>query len=144
MLYLEYEKCKRKRQRLLDEYKKLLREKEAIFTKTQPKAIRYDADRVQESHDGNKLENYILEMEQKRIDERLKEVQSYIEGLDKIAETLIVDMQTSNVKEDRFYVLRCVLGKKMSEIVAATNYSEPYIYKRLAIIKKNIEKNKRG
>jgi len=32
----------------------------------------------------------------------------------------------------------------MSEIVAATNYSEPYIYKRLAIIKKNIEKNKRG
>ena len=144
MLYLEYEKCKRKKQRLLDEYKRLLREKEAIFTKTQPKAIRYDADRVQESHDGNKLENYILEMEQKRIDERLKEVQSYIEGLDKIAETLIVDMQTSNVKEDRFYVLRCVLGKKMSEIVAATNYSEPYIYKRLAIIKKNIEKNKRG
>lgn len=143
MLYLEYEKCKRKKQRLLDEYKKLLREKEAVFTKTQPKAIRYDADRVQESHDGNKLENYILEMEQKRIDERLKEVQSYIEGLDKIAQTLIVDMQNSDVKDERFYVLRCVFGKKMSEISKATNYSEQHIYRCLAIIKKNIEKNKR-
>ena len=60
MVYLEYEFQKAKFHEVQRVFNELLNEKERLFTKTQPKAITYDGDRVQGGEHANVLDDYVI------------------------------------------------------------------------------------
>ena len=63
--YLEYECIKAKFVDLQEQFAKVLLEKERLFTRTLPSAIRYDKDKVQCMPDDNPLERYTTELNKK-------------------------------------------------------------------------------
>lgn len=61
--YLEYECIKAKFVDLQEQFAKVLLEKERLFTRTLPSAIRYDKDKVQTLHDMDKgAKHYVINM----------------------------------------------------------------------------------
>ena len=65
-LYLEYERIKNKYAAVQEQFAQALMEKERLFTRTLPSAIRYDKDKVQNSVDDNPLEDFVISAEEKK------------------------------------------------------------------------------
>ena len=131
MVYQIYEEYKWNFLVAQERFMEMLTEKERIFTKTQPNAIRYDKEKIQTSPDGNILEEYVIEMERKRINERLAElrlIMSDREGLLRLKE---YELKTSKDIDDQIYCLKYLENKKVEKIAKFLGYSESQIYRRL-------------
>ena len=71
MIYLDYEMYRLKYLELQEQFNAFLTEKERLFTKTQPNAIRYDKEKVQVPFGCNVLEEYVISLDETKIDEKL-------------------------------------------------------------------------
>lgn len=131
MVYPEYVKYKMRYNESQEIFASILLEKERIFTKTQPNAIRYDKDQVQTSVDGNILEDYVVLMDEKRIDERLANVRQTLSGWEILLESKERELRKSNDKYDRLYVLKILDGFGINKICKIMNYSKAQVYRML-------------
>ena len=138
MLYLEYETYKRKYHAIQNEYNAILTEKEGLFTKTQAKAIRYDKERVQSSVGGNGFDEYLIAVEQKKIDERLTVARQLLEDRERLLRLKEIELRQSHDRMDLIYTMRYVDGKKPHVIAKALNYSNSQVYRILDKIKSNL------
>lgn len=129
MVFLEYEFYKSQylaSQRVLNS---ILIEQEELFTKTQPDAIRYDKDRVQTSPSNNQFDNYLVQKEKLKIDERLAEAKSIIEDRERLMKMKELELRQSMDIKDTIYLYKFVEGLNVRKIANKLNYSASQVYR---------------
>ena len=129
MVYLEYEAYKERfieAQRIFND---ALLEKEKLFTMTQPNAIRYDKDKVQSCPSGSILDNYVIALEEQKIDEKLETFRQLLEDREKLLMLKESDLRKSHDKFDRIYVCRFLEGMNIKKIARVLNYSQSQVYR---------------
>ena len=139
MLYLEYERIRRKYNDAMIVYDSILTEKEELFQKTQPQGIKTETERVISVPQGSKFDQYLIEKERKGIDERLAEAKDNFEERLILLVRKETELRASKVIDDMVYTLRKLDRLKIRKIAKITNYSESHIKRRLKIIDQKIK-----
>ncbi len=138
-VYIDYETYKCKYLEIQVQYNEILTEKENLFTKTQPNAIRYDKVQVQGGTYGNGFDEYLIAKEKEQIDERLAEARQLLEDRERLLKLKEKELRASKDKLDLVYCMRFVDNKRPYAIARALNYSESQIYRILDKIQKEIK-----
>ena len=141
MIYLEYERLRDRFRKTQELFNETLLEKEYIFSKTQPDAIRYDKECVKSSNCTNKLDEYVIEMDEKRIDERLSNLRQLLADREKLLTLKEDEIRKSYDKFDRIYCSRYIDGINPNRIAKMLNYSKSQIYRMLGQIQETIRKD---
>ena len=141
MLFLEYERAK---DRLYDAqriFEAVLLEKERLFTITQPKAITYDKDNVETSPSASMLDNYIIALEEKKIEEKLAPYRRLLKDRAQLLEIKERELRKSPDRHDKVYVCRFLDGMSIRSTARHLNYYKSEIYRCLQHIKKKNQRN---
>jgi DNA-directed RNA polymerase specialized sigma subunit len=141
-VYIDYEIYKCKYLEIQIQYNEILTEKENLFTKTQPNAIRYDKVQVQGGTYGNGFDEYLIAKEKEQIDERLAEARQLLEDRERLLKLKEKELRASKDKLDLIYCMRYVDNKRPYAIARCLNYSESQIYRILDKIQKEIRREK--
>ena len=139
MVYPDYEAYKESFLEVQKIFHEVLLEKERLFTKTQPNAIRYDKDSVQVVPQ-NALDVYVIAMDEKKIDKRLETSRQLLKDREKLLSLKEDELRQSRDKYDRVYVCRFLENMKINDIATKLHYSPSYTYKLF----KKIKFSKRG
>ena len=138
ILYIEYMQMRSSYNETITRLNALLDAQEAAFTRTLPKAIRYDLQRVNHTPYGDTLEDYLMDIEE--IEEKIRSVRILLierrENLDRIEEQL----RKSKDLQDKIFVGRFIDGKSVTVLSRELSYSPERIYQILKQIKPNITK----
>lgn len=137
MIYPEYESCLIKYRNIQDHFFDVLMEKERLLTKLLPNATTYDKDKVQGTPSDNPLEDYIMECDEKQIDEQIEKYKGLIVDVEKLVRSKEKELRLSQDKFDKIYRMRYLDGYGINKIVKMMNYSRPQIYRYLKMIEKN-------
>lgn len=141
MLYLDYERAKARFYASQKMFETALLEKERLFTITQPKAITYDKDTVQTSPNGDVLDNYLIALEEGKIEEKLAPIRRMLTDREMLLHVKERELRESPDRHDKVYVCRFLDGMSIRGIAKALNYSKSEIYRTLQSIKKHINKD---
>ena len=141
MVYLEYERFKVKYLEIQNNYNDILTEKENLFTKTQPNAIRYDKENVQGGTFENGFDEYLIAKESKKIDERLNEARQLLDDREKLLRLKEDELRKSRDRIDVIYVLKYIDGVHPSKIAKNLNYSKSQVYRMLSKIQSTLRKD---
>ena len=139
MVYVEYEKVKVKYNGLQWRFSQILLEKEQLFTKTQPNSIRYDKDQVQTSVNGNMLDNYVVSLEEKKIDVKINRLKRQLKDWQILLDLKESELRKSKAMADIIYVLKFMDGEEVGKIAEQTNYSKSQIYRIIKQIDKRCD-----
>ena len=139
MVYQEYIRCKIDYEKSLKVIMELLDEKTLIFNKTQPKSPVTDSERVDGGERKNKNEEYVIALEESKIDERIEDAKSILSDRNLILMNKQEDLRFSKNKYDMVYCCRWLDGMRTGEISQKLNYSESHVYRILKKIKKDIK-----
>lgn len=138
-VYIDYEIYKCKYLEIQAKYNEILTEKENLFTKTQPNAIRYDKLQIKGGKlRGNGFDEYLIAKEKEHIDERLSEARQLLEDRERLLKLKEKELRASKDKLDLIYVMRFLELKRPYTIARSLNYSESQIYRILDKIQKEI------
>lgn len=139
-VYIDYELYKIKYLEIQAKYNDILTEKENLFTKTQPNAIRYDKLQIEGGKlRGNGFDEYMIAKENAKIDERLIEARQLLGDRERLLKLKEKELRASKDKLDRIYCMRYVDNKRPYAIARALNYSESQIYRILDKIQKDLK-----
>lgn len=140
MLYIEYEEYKAKYYEAQRKYDVILCEKEKLFSETQPKATNYSAEKVKGGEGfNNSWDTYLINVEEKNIDARLKVAKSILEDREMLLNMKKQELRLSNNIYDKIYIAKILENMRVNKIPRVVNYSEPQVYRILKIIRKNIK-----
>ena len=135
-LFASYEQTKRRyieTQRLLET---ILNEKEELFTRTQPKAVVYDKEKVTGGKNENAFEDYIIAKERKQIDQRLQEARSLAEDRKNLLALKESDLRGSKDIRDKIYTAKFIDRYRNYKIARMFHYSRSQIDRYLSFIRK--------
>ena len=130
-LYLEYEQA-------LQNVRDLIDERELLFTKTEPKSS--VGEKVSGGTRINKTEEYVIQMEQRHIKERLEEAKSILKDRQEIMLIKESELRRSKDLYTQIYLLKWVDGLKADKIVKELDISRSQIYNIIGHITKQIER----
>lgn len=136
-VYIVYEDFKNKYFESQNKYDEILREKEYLFSKTQPKAARTDKIIISGTK-SNVFDEYLIVKEKKRIDQRLEEIKAIVEDRAKLLKLKEVELRHSKNIWDKIYTLRYLDNLHVKEIAMVLNYSKIQIYRKISVIKSHI------
>ena len=136
MVFEEYEVLKNNYLGTQREYDEIINEKEEIFNKTQSRAITYDKEKVKSNNMTNSFDNYLIELERKKIGERLTEAKSLLSERKNLLNIKESELRDSKAFYDNVYVLLYLENMEVSDVALKLNYSRSQIYR----IKSNIDK----
>ena len=140
MDYLEYERYRLKYNAMQERFASVLLEKERLFTNTLPSGIRYDKDKVQHSVDDNPLEEYVIQMDEKQIDDTLDQMRKTIKDWEMLLEVKERELRKSLSIPDRIYTCRYLDGDGIGKISSSLCYSKSQVYRILRKIEKRCDK----
>lgn len=143
MVYLVYEQFKRRYSETQQRYNEILSEKEELFTRTLPKSMQYDRERVSGGNPENPFENYVIEKEKKRIDERLNEVKSLLIDRKQLLDLKEQELRQSKVIIDKVYRMRFLDRMRVNRIASNLGYAESHIYRFLKKIDMTVKDDKK-
>ena len=138
VLYLEYELYKRRLTDTERMYDEILLENESLFNKTQPKSLDYGKERVAGGSPQNAFDEYLIQKEKQRIDERLEEARNMVNERKRLLSDKEQELRQSKDMYDRVYKMRHLDKFKVNRIASMTGYSEASIYRILKIISETI------
>lgn len=138
MLYLEYAKLRLKVQKLENELDKALDERQEIFERTQPKSVDYKKERVNSQSTVNTNDSYLIALERRRIDERVKEYKSTLNDRETLLGKKESKLRASNNRYDRVYCKIYLDCYKVGAISKELNYSRSQVNRMLKEIRANI------
>lgn len=139
-VYLIYEQAKRKYQDALKSYEDILDEKEALFNRTQPRSMQYDAERVDGGTSVNSFDEYLIKKEERQIDERLSEAERLLHQRNQLLQIAKVRLYTSQSVEDKIYIQRIIEKKQIYKVSSKVGYSQSQVFRILKKINANIER----
>jgi hypothetical protein len=142
MRYLEHRKRYIEYQQAVDDLNQVLDEWILAFQRTQP-SISY-GDKVQ-GNATNKIEEYVIEVENKRLRERKEVAEQIIDGKLKLLKLAEEELRKSKNIYDMIYTMRWVDGLRPKDIyrkldMTGFSYSESQIYEIRKRIKAQIER----
>ena len=140
--YLEYECIKAKFVDLQEQFAKVLLEKERLFTRTLPSAIRYDKDKVQTTVDDNPLEDFIISAEEKKLDAKIKRLRHNLNDWGVLLSVKEVALRKSTALIDRIYVMRYLDGCGVNKMCKLLHYEKTRIYELLRVIDRESKSGK--
>lgn len=138
MLYLEYAKLRLKVQKLEDELDKALDERQDIFERTQPKSVDYKKERVNSQSTVNTNDSYLIALERRRIDERVKEYKSTLNDRETLLGKKESKLRASSNRYDKVYCKIYLDCCKVGAISKELNYSRSQVNRMLKEIRANI------
>ena len=138
MLYKEYEEFKTKYYNAQKEYDKILSEKERLFSNTQPAATDYSKEKTTGGTNENTFETFVIEMDNKQIDERLSVARSILEDREKLLKSKEAELRLSKNWEDIIYTYYYIEKLSIRKIEKRIPYSPAQICRKLKTIRKNI------
>lgn len=141
MIYLEYERLKEKYYLAQRWFDQALTEQERLITKTMPSAISYDKDSVQSSPSSNMLDDYVIEMEEKRVKEKIERMRLLVDSRESLLNSKEKELRKSHDKFDKIYVNHFIDGLSPKSIAKALNYSISQVYRMIEAIKSAIRKD---
>ena len=140
MIYLQYEVLKNKYYLIKEQYDSLLSEKEELFRNTQPKGTDFSKEKINGGTVGNSFDNYLVQMEKDKVDERLEEAKTIFEKREELLKLTEEELKKSNHPHDKIYYYRYINGNMtICQISNLVGYSEPQIYRILKIIRNKIK-----
>lgn len=116
---------------------------EELFHRTQPKALTYDADRVDGGMYSDKMEEYMYTKEKHNLDQRLLEANKMVEARLSCLKAKEAELRQSKALYDRIYVLRYLEHVRVFLIARKLNYSESQIYRILNKMDKKLKHAKK-
>ena len=140
MIYLEYEEYKTKYLALQEHFHHVLLEKERLFTRALPNAIRYDKEHVQCSVDSNPLEEYAIAVDEAKIDETLKQLRQLLEDWERLLDIKKRELDKSQDVYDKIYRFRFIERYGINRIARSLDYSKSQVYRKLNQIQKRCDK----
>ena len=139
MLYPEYEDFRIEYLETQRFYQRLLNEKERLWMMTQPKASRIGGDKISGSSPMNEMDEYLIAMEAKRIEERVAEYKEILDAKTELLKQKRQDLLDSTAIEDRIYCLRYFDRLKISAIARKVHFSDSSVYRILMKIRNNLK-----
>ena len=115
-------------------YNDLLTEKERLFVRTQPNAIRYDKLNVKSSPNSNVLEDYVIEKEKTQLDRRIAEMKVLLDDRRNLMLLKEAELRKSKDMYDRIYTMRYLEDMSVERIAKKVNYSVSQVYRILTKI----------
>jgi hypothetical protein len=140
--YLEYEQIKAKYTDLQERFARVLLEKERLFTRTLPSAIRYDKDKIQSTVDGSPLEDFVVSVDTKEIDIKIKRLRHHLNDWGVLLTVKETALRKSPTIIDRIYVMRYLDGYSVNKICRALHYEKSRIYELLREIDRKSKSGK--
>lgn len=137
--YIEYKYKYYQAQRKLDN---LLDEKEKLFNKTQPHTTDISSERIKGGSNNNKFDNYVIEKERKKIDEKLRERKKTLIYREKLFRQKEQELLESKDIYDLIYRYRYIESYKVSKIARIIHYSTRQTSRYLSDIESEIKKLK--
>jgi len=138
MKYIEYAESRERYEVAKGRLEDLLREKEELFDRTQPRSVPFDKERVDGGGTSHPFEEYLIALERTKLDERIAAAREILQDRSQLLKETEEDLRRSAETEDVIYCLRILDGRKVAEVAAATYYSEAQIYRVLREIDRNI------
>ena len=139
-LYIQYERFKNRYLDAQRMYDTILSEKEELFSKTQPKTVSYDKEKISGGHGTDAFEQYIMDLERKKITQRLNEIKSLMDDRGHLLELKEQELRQSKDLYDRIYSLRYLEHRKPENIAHNIGYSVSQIYRILTNIDERCDK----
>lgn len=139
MMYLSYDTALKRyydTQKLLEQ---LILEKEVLFAKTQPKAVRVDGEKVTGTATVNAFEEYLIAKEKTQIDVRLHEAKCLLDDRQQLLRIQETELRKSKDTMDRIYTLRILDRKPVYQVARILHYSERQVYRNLRHIYKALK-----
>lgn len=142
VIYLEYESFRIKYRNLQEKYDDALTEKEKLLTKAMPSATRYDKEPVKCNSNGNPNEDYVISLEEKKIDEKIEKFERLLSEREKLINIKEKELRKSNDIYDRIYLMRIIDGLGFDKISQRIDRSRAQTYRMYEQIKKRCSKVK--
>lgn len=139
MIYPEYHALKQRYKEAMQRVDDIIQEQEELFQRTQPSAIRYDAEKVKSSNMPNLLDDYVIEKEQRHIVERLAEAHRILDERKALLKEKETELRDSKHIADVVYCCRYIDRMRIRKIRRITNYSDAQIYRILDGIRKELD-----
>ena len=140
--YLEYEQIKAKYTDLQERFARVLLEKERLFTRTLPSAIRYDKDKIQSTVDGSPLEDFVISVDTKEIDIKIKRLRHHLNDWGVLLTVKETALRKSPTLIDRIYVMRYLDGYSVNKVCRTLHYEKSRIYELLREIDRRSKSGK--
>lgn len=140
MLFLDYEEYKNRYIASQKQYDEILQEKEELFARTQPNAVRFDKEKVTGGTMENAFDAYLVKKERKQIDDRLAEAKNLLNDRKKLLALKLEELNASNEILDKVYRLNRIEHIRPYKIARIVNYSVSQVYRFLEQIDRMKEK----
>lgn len=140
MLFLDYEEYKHRYIASQKQYDEILQEKEELFARTQPNAVRFDKEKVTGGTMENAFDSYLVTKERKQIDKRLAEAKTLLDDRKKLLALKREELYASKETLDKVYRLNYIEHIRAYKIAKIINYSVPQVYRFLEQIDRVLEK----
>lgn len=138
MLYLDYKRYQLKYLEAQEAVNAILDERTVLFQKTQPKSSISETERVDGGTRVNKVEEYVIALEQRHINERLAEAKLIMMERRDMLQQKEAELRASKSIYDVIYVLKWLDGMRTKDIADEIAYSEAQVYRIIKKIRKNI------
>lgn len=140
MLYETYEDYKKKYEEIQKRYDEVLSEKERLFGMTQPKAVKYDKERVSGGVKTNSFDDYLIQKDNKHIDEQLAEIRIILHDRSILLKAKEEELRGSKNWYDIIYVYYFIDGLSTHKIAKRVPYSQQRVWQIVKDIKKILVK----
>lgn len=115
----------------------ILKEKESLFAKTQPKSPKWD--KIGSPQKSNVFDEYLAAKEKAQIDERLSEIKAILDDREKLLSLKECELWKSICAIDKVYRMKYLENLNIQKIAKRTNYSRAQVYRMLDCIKKSVD-----
>lgn len=138
-VYVDYEYLKKKYHDTQKKFDEILKEKEELFSKTQPKSAKWDkigTPGLGQSY--NPFDEYLIAKDKKRIDDRLFEIKSILDDRETLLRAKEHELRCSKNNIDQIYRMRFLDQMHVTKIAIIVHYSESQVYRILKNIKQTV------
>lgn len=148
MIYPEYDQIKRKYHASQKAVERILTEKEKLFQMTQPKSTMGEYERefdksisfgAKGGDQVNQIEQYVIRLEDSGVNERLREAKGILEEWRSLLDDKEQELRQSKNIDDQLYLMRFIDHMRVRDIARKLHYSQPQIYRRINMIKSNLQ-----
>ena len=139
MRYLNYVMQKAQYDTARETLEDLLREREEIFARTQPKSVPFDVEKVDGGGGNNPLDEYLITVERRKLNERITVAKEMLADRRYLLDEALRLLQESTQLYDIVFRMRYIKCKTVREMAYELNYSERNIYRLLRHIQREVK-----
>ncbi|MBQ6483098.1 MAG: hypothetical protein IJI45_18485 [Anaerolineaceae bacterium] len=137
-VFQEYDQCKKRFAETQKRYAEIMDEKEELFAMTQPNAVDTEKERVSGGKPVNAFDQYLIQKQKLRIDERLLEIKELLDDRERLLEIKEEELYESRHVYDKIYRLKYLERYRVYRIAMNVGYSESHVFRILKFIQNMI------